>query len=107
MASRRSSGLATMLAGALVCPIHFMASYGAVTIICARGAAAMQWAGIGIVGWTIFALTAPAGLALAVIAWKGIRRDGFVDHVAAGVAGLAALAIAWEAWLVTRGPPCA
>ena len=96
-----------MLAGALVWAIHFMASYGLVTIVCARGAAAMQWAGVGIVAWTMLVLTALAALALAAIVWKGIRQDGFVDRIATGVAGLAALAIAWEAWLVTRGPPCA
>jgi hypothetical protein len=106
MAALRRSGL-TMLAGALVWAAHFMAGYGAMTLVCARGLSTLQWAGIGIVAWTMTVLTALALLALGAIAWSHVRRTGFTDRLAVGVAALAALAIVWEAWLVTRPPPCA
>ena len=104
-AARRSSGL-IMLAGALVWALHFMASYGIVTLVCARGLGGVQWARLGLVDWTVITVTAVALLALGVTAWFVRRHDRFVDRIAMGVAGLATLAIGWEAWLVTRGPPC-
>jgi hypothetical protein len=105
MTSRRSSGL-IMVAGALVWAIHFMASYGILTLVCVRGLVGVTWAGVGLVDWTMVTLTALALLTLGTLVGIVRRRDRFVDRIAMGVAGLAALAIAWEAWLVTRGPPC-
>jgi hypothetical protein len=96
-----------MLAGALVWAVHFMASYGAVTLVCARGMSGLQWGGVGIVAWTMMGLTALALAVLGAIAWSHARETGFIDRLATGVAALAALAVVWEAWLVTRPPPCA
>jgi hypothetical protein len=106
MAARRASGL-SMLAGALVWALHFMASYGTVTLLCTRGLATLAWGGLGVVTWSMLALTALALAALAAIALAATRGEAFTDRIAAGVAALAALAVVWEAWLVMRPPPCA
>ena len=106
MATQRASVLFTV-AGVLVWAVHFMASYGLVTIICTRGLGFLQWGGIGVVAWTMITLTVAALIALAALAFATARGAGFGDRLAAGVAALAALAVVWESWLVLREPPCA
>ena len=98
--------LATM-AGVLVWAVHFMASYGAVTLLCTRGLGPLAWGGVGVVAWTLIALATASLVALAAVALSARRGDRFVDHIATGVAALAALAVVWETWLVMRGAPCA
>jgi hypothetical protein len=97
-----------MLSGALVWAVHFLAIYGFTALACARGFAAAQWLGVGVLAWAIGAATVVA-LAAATAIIASTRRTpviGFTEWFTAGVAALAMLAIAWETLSAAMVPAC-
>ena len=94
------------VAGALVWAVHFAVIYGITSWLCARGAATMQWLGIGIVTWSVGIATMMALAALAALFFSARHARGFLSWITAGVAALAALAIVWEALPAFMVPPC-
>jgi hypothetical protein len=97
-----------MLSGALIWAVHFMAIYGFTALACARGFAAAQWLGIGVVAWAIGAATLVALVAIAAViaSTRTAPVIGFTEWITAGVAALAMVAIAWEALPAIMVPAC-
>lgn len=97
-----------MLSGALIWAAHFLTIYGITTLACARGFAAAQWLGIGVVPWAIgvATLVALAAAAAVIASTRRMPVIGFTEWITAGVAALAMLAIAWEALPAIMVPAC-
>lgn len=100
-----------LFSGPLVWAVHFLAIYGFIGVVCARGAAGVSWLGIGIGTWGV----AGAGLlAIAAIAASFALQPRhaapdnrrFVRWITVRLGLLAMVAIAWETVTVFLVPVC-
>lgn len=103
-----STATLRMFSGVIIWAVHFTAIYGFTALACARGFAALQWLGIGIVPWAIGGATLLAATATLTILVAAVRtaRDSFESWMTAGVAALALIAILWETLPVLMVPVC-
>lgn len=116
--------IAGMIAGLLIWAGHFAAVYVVHTLACARGWAQASILGVGLVPFTIIAVTLAALVASALVllyAVRDIRRlreereqeaaaaeqpDHFLAYTTATIAGFSLLSIAWVGLPALFIPPC-
>ncbi len=105
-----------MFAPLLIWAVHFLAIYAFTAIACERRFADTNWLGVGVVPWTIGALTLVATAAALVTIWLALRdvpgraprseTSQFVHWMTAAFGALTLLAILWEALPVLLIPVC-